>query len=100
ASDFIGLVDGRTLPIKVRIEKGFDCTDKTTCVTQVVPNTIPQGQTIIVSTGGTYPNSAAFVPSTNGTWATNVDGTPLTGPVVVTIQDATAALSASGGCSQ
>jgi hypothetical protein len=94
--DFVGLVDGRTLPIKVRIEQGWDCLDKTSCVTEIVPNTIPAGKTVIVSTGGTLPNSVEFSPSTNGTWATNVDGTPIVGPIVVTIQDVTGVVT--GGC--
>jgi len=94
--DFVGLVDGRTLPIKVRIEQGWDCLDKTSCVTQAVSNTIPAGQTVIVSTGGTLPNSVEFTPSGNGTWATNVDGTPIVGPIVVTIQDVTNVVT--GGC--
>jgi hypothetical protein len=97
--DFVGLVDGRTLPMKVRIEKGWDCLDKTSCVTQAVPNKIPSGQTVIVSTGGTLPNSAEFSPSGDGTWATNVDGSPITGPIVVTIQDVTSNFPESkGGC--
>lgn len=97
--DFVGLVDGRTLPMKVRIEQGWDCIDKTSCITQVVPNQIPAGQTVIVSTGGTLPNSAEFSPSSDGTWATNLDGSPITGPILVTIQDVTSNYPESeGGC--
>lgn len=99
SDDFVGLVDGRTLPMKVRIEQGWDCVDKTSCVTQAVPNKIAAGQTVIVSTGGTLPNSAEFSPSSDGTWATNLDGSPITGPIVVTIQDVTSKYPEStGGC--
>lgn len=98
-NDFITLVDGQTLPIKVRIERGWDCQDKTSCVTAVVGTTIPSGQTVTVTTGGTLPNSVQFTSTTAGVWATNVDGSPLTVPVVVTIQDVSSLHPASaGGC--
>jgi hypothetical protein len=97
--DFIGLVDGQTLPIKVRIERGWDCLDKTSCVTQVVPATIPSGQTVTVTTGGTLPDSVRFTSNSAGIWATNVDGSPLTVPVIVTVQDITSLRPESaGGC--
>lgn len=97
--DFITLVDGQTLPIKVRIEQGWDCLDKTSCVTAVVPTTIPSGQTVTVTTGGTLPNSVRFTSNSSGIWATNVDGSPLTGPVTVTVQDISSLHSeSSGGC--
>src|SRR5690349_1945527 len=85
--DFITLVDGQTLPIKVRIERGWDCLDKTSCVTGVVPTTIPSGQTVTVTTGGTLHSSIRFTSNTAGIWATKANGSPLDGPVIVTIQD-------------
>jgi hypothetical protein len=97
--DFITLVDGQTLPIKVRIERGWDCLDKTSCVTAVVPTTIPAGQTVTVTTGGTLPNSVKFTSTDAGIWATNVDGSPLTVPVIVTVQDISSLHpETSGGC--
>ena len=97
--DFITLVDGQTLPIKVRIEKGWDCLDKTSCVSGVVPTTIPPGQTVLVTTGGTLPNSVKFTSNAAGVWATNADGSPLTVPVVVTVQDVTSLYpTTAGGC--
>lgn len=98
-NDFITLVDGQTLPIKVRIERGWDCLDKTSCVTQVVPTTFPSTQPVIVTTGGTLPNSIKFTSNSDGLWATKADGSPLTGPVTVTIQDITSLHPETvGGC--
>ena len=74
----IPLPDGRTLPIKVRIEKGWNCdnrTNKAACVTQVVSTT---STTPTLVTSGTA--AALFQP---GTFAQDV---------VVTIQDATQTL--------
>ncbi|HJP61266.1 MAG TPA: hypothetical protein VJ865_14760, partial [Gemmatimonadaceae bacterium] len=97
--DFITLVDGQTLPIKVRIEQGWDCLDKTSCVTGVVPATISPTQPVIVTTGGTLPSSVKFTANDAGLWATKADGSPLTGPVIVTVQDITSLHpETAGGC--
>lgn len=74
----IPLPDGRTLPIKVRIEQGWNCdnrTNKAACVTQVVSTT---STTPTLVTSGTA--AALFQP---GTFAQDV---------IVTIQDATQTL--------
>src|SRR5690242_19986965 len=48
--EYIGLVDGRTLPIKVRIEAGWNCNNDASCATQVVPANIPPNSTVTVKT--------------------------------------------------
>jgi hypothetical protein len=98
SGDLIGLVDGRTLPIRVRIEKGFDCLSKVSCATQVVSSTLdPAAPPLVVSSGGTTPTSVALT----GTWALDPNtGQAITTPVVLTIQDVSTAVTTSGGCSQ
>lgn len=80
--DYVALVDGRTLPIKVRIQQGltFDCTSTNSgaCTTTVVPPTLPPGQTAVVQTGDQQ-NAIQF----SGGWS------DATSPVVVTLEDVT-----------
>ena len=80
--DYVALVDGRTLPIKVRIQQGltFDCTSTNSgaCTTSVVPPTLPPGQTAVVQTGDQQ-NAVQF----SGGWS-NANS-----PVVVTLEDVT-----------
>lgn len=86
SQSYIGLVDGRTLPIKVRINQGWGCLNRNSCVTQVVPNPVPNGQTIIVVSNDGL-NSAAF----SGNWAGTV---PF---VVITLENVTDQLSKANG---
>jgi len=98
----IPLPDGRTMPIKVRIEKGWNCADRTnkTCTTQVVGNT-PLGSPVTVIAPQ---NTAAG--QFEGNWIPYCTSSPTPGcvpqgtQVVVTIEDQTAILnqpSANGG---
>jgi len=94
--DAIPLVDGRTLPIKVRIEQGWDvCLNDAACVSQVVPATIPSGTTVKVTTGGSNEDYIIFQGGANGTWNN------LGQAVVVTIEDVSQALGGTPeGCAQ
>src|SRR5205085_3149252 len=91
----IPLNDGRTMPIKVRIEKGWSCVDRTnrTCTTQVVGNT-PVGSPITVIAPQ---NTAAG--QFEGNWIPFCTSTPTPGcvppgtQVVVTVEDQTAILN-------
>jgi hypothetical protein len=98
----IPLPDGRTMPIKVRIEQGWNCADRTnkTCTTQTVGNTPIGSPTILIA-----PQNAA-AGSFEGNWIPFCTNTPTPGcvpagtQVVVTIEDQTALLnqpSAGGG---
>jgi hypothetical protein len=94
--DTIGLVDGRTLPIKVRIEQGWACADRQSklCTTQVVGNTTVGSPVTVIA-----PNNLA-AGQFEGNWIPycTSPGVP-TGcvpqgtPVVVTVEDQTALLS-------
>ena len=93
----IPLQDGRTMPIKVHVQQGWSCADKTnvtSCVTQGVTNTPPAGQqyTIVKTADGrdalAFPKDwfdPAQVPN---------------GQVLVTIEDVSDLLQNSGGCRQ
>lgn len=82
---FIPLVNGRTLPIRVRIEKGWNCGTNASCTTVPVPASIPGGGSVIVAT----PDNLNSLKLT-GNWANT------TGTVVVTIENATTTVP--GGC--
>src|SRR5579884_148811 len=75
-----------TIPIRVRIQYGWNCVNQNSCVTQVVPNPVPPGQTIVVVSNDSL-NSLAFT----GNWAGTVPS------VVVTIENVTAQLSKANG---
>src|SRR5262249_6670188 len=91
--EFIALLDGRTLPISVRIEQGVSFCSDPNCQSDVVGLTPPDGQYTKVVSGdgqdvGVFPANW-FDP--------NVAGTD---QVIVTIADATADLAKQpGGCS-
>jgi hypothetical protein len=98
----IPLADGRTMPIKVRIEKGWNCSDRTSkkCSTQIVGNT-PIGSPITVIAPQ---NTAAG--QFEGNWIPFCTSTPAPGcvpqgtQVVVTVEDQSALLNqvpANGG---
>jgi len=89
----VQLNGNRTLPIKVRIEKGWNCVNNNSCVSQVVPPVIPPGQKIVV-TSPDGNNMAAF----SGDWFDpNQAGTS---NVVVTIEDVSSQYTAQpNGCS-
>jgi hypothetical protein len=84
--DFIGLVDGRTLPIKVRIEQGWNCKNNKSCVTQVVSASATTST--LVETNDL--RAAAVFPP--GTLPPGVDH------VIVTIEDVTPNLTAGETC--
>lgn len=91
-NDDIPLPDGRTLPIKVHVQTGWNCVNQASCITQVVTNTPPSGQsyTIVQTQGGA---NAAFFPAN---WFDTQGGR--INQVLVTIEDVTSQLSqASGG---
>jgi len=76
--EFVPLLDGRTLPIKVRVEQGVRfCTDPN-CVSVIVPQNV---QTLVVTPDGE--NAALFSP---GWFSVSQFGTD---QVIVTIQDIT-----------
>lgn len=87
----IPLPDGRTLPIKVRVQTGWNCVNQTSCVTQVVTNTPPSGQsyTIVQTPGGA---NAGFFPAN---WFDTQGGTIK--QVLVTIEDVSSQLSQTSG---
>src|ERR1041384_7370379 len=62
-NEFITLVNGSTLPIRVRIEKSWNCVNHNSCVTEVVPPTIPDGQKVVLKSSDGN-NSIAF----QGSW--------------------------------
>lgn len=59
-SDDIPLPDGRTMPIKVHVQTGWACQNQASCVTQVVGNTPPTGQTYTQVTTNDGEDLAAF----------------------------------------
>jgi hypothetical protein len=77
------LPDGRTLPIKVRIQQGWNCQNQNSCVTQVVSATATT-PTLVKTNDG---RAAALFPP--GTFSTDV---------IVTIEDVTASLKAGETC--
>lgn len=80
--DFIALLDGRTLPINVRIQQGVTFCTSVNCASDIVPASTPVDQPYIVETADGL-NGAAF----RGQWNTaNV-------PAIVTIQDITSQVS-------
>ena len=96
SGDVVTLPDGRTLPIKVRIEQGWNCQNNSTCVTQVVPTTIPPGTTVTVKTndGKDY-----LILHGDGTGAWSNSPTP----VIVTIEDVSGQMTPPNtpqGCAQ
>ena len=96
SGDVVTLPDGRTLPIKVRIEQGWNCQNNSTCVTQVVPATIPTGTTVTVKTND---GSDYLILHGDGSGAWN----NLNAPVIVTIEDVSGQMSPANtpqGCAQ
>jgi hypothetical protein len=83
--DFIPLLDGRTLPINVRIERGWNCKNNSSCVSQVVSNDLTAPVTVQTNDGM---NAAQF----SGHWH---DGNF---PVIVSIEDITAEANKGAGC--
>ena len=103
----IPLNDGRTLPIKVRIEKGWDCTNRSSknqCATQVVPNVAVDGSgSTIVQFPGTDAEPAGggrfydgWIPYSDNCQPGSTTCVPTGTPVVVTVEDQTSLLNASG----
>ena len=90
-NDDIPLSDGRTMPIKVRVQQGWNCVNQAQCVTQVVTNTPPAGETYtkVLTPGGV---SALFAPAN---WFDTQGGTIK--QVLVTIEDVTNQVSTSNG---
>lgn len=84
--DFIGLVDGRTLPIKIRIEQGWNCLNNASCVTQVISGSATTPT--LVTTNDS--RAAALFPP--GTLPPGVDH------VIVTIEDVTPNLTSGETC--
>ena len=106
----IPLADGRTMPIKVRIEKGWDCTNRTSknqCVTQVVPNVAPDGSgSTIITFVGTDQEPAGggrfydgWIPYSDNCQVGSTSCVPTGTPVVVTVEDQTSLLASGGTCS-
>ena len=96
SGDVVNLVDGRTLPVKVRIEQGWNCKNNATCVSQVVPATIPPGTTITVKTND---GNDFLILHGDGTGAWNAAGVA----AIVTIEDVSSQLSppnTAQGCAQ
>jgi hypothetical protein len=85
-SEYIPLLDGRTLPIKIRVEQGWNCKNNASCGTQVVGNTPPAGQTYTIVTTNDGENAVAFPAN----W---FDPAKAPNGVIVTIEDVTAQLS-------
>jgi hypothetical protein len=82
-SDDIPLPDGRTMPIKVHIQTGWACKNQTSCVTQVVGNTPPAGQTFTQVVTNDGEDLAAFPANWFDPAAVG------TNQVLVTIEDVT-----------
>jgi hypothetical protein len=81
---FVPLPDDWTLLIRVRVQEGWNCQNKSSCITQIVPNDLTTP--VIVKTNDGL-NAAKF----SGHWH---DGSF---PVVVSIEDISAAVNAPGG---
>ena len=92
-NEYIPLLDDRTLPIKVRVEQGWNCNNNSSCGSQVVTNTPPAGQTNTLLTTNDGENAVAFPAN----WFN-----PAAAPngVVVTVEDVTQELTSEGrqGC--
>jgi hypothetical protein len=88
--EFIPLLDGRTLPMKVRVERGWNCKNDASCGSQLVTNTPPAGETYTILTTNDGENAVAFPAN----WFS-----PTAAPngVVVTVEDVTEELSAERG---
>jgi len=92
--EYIGLVDGRTLPVKVRIEQGWNCVNDASCVSQVVPATIPANTPVTVKTNDGK-DWITFHGDANGSWNN------LNQPVIVTVEDVSSQLGGTpAGCAQ
>jgi len=92
--EYISLLDGRTLPIKVRIEQGWNCVNNASCASQVVPATIPSGTSITVKTNDAL-HWVTFTGDASGKW--NTAGVS----AVVTIEDVSGQYgNTAAGCAQ
>ena len=87
--EYIPLLDGRTLPIKVRIEQGVSFCQDATCVSTIVPNNTT---TLVTTPNGE--NAAQFPPNWFDPAQVGSD------QVIVTIEDITTQATAPGaaGC--
>lgn len=93
----IPLQDGRTVPIKVHVQQGWGCADKTnvtSCVTQAVTNTPPAGQQYTVVKTADGRDALAFPRDWFDPAAVNKS------QVMITIEDVSDLLKSSGGCRQ
>lgn len=80
------LPDGRTLPMKVRIQQGWNCQNQQSCVTQVVSASATTPDTVRTNDGRA---AALFLPGTLP---------PGVSQVLVTIEDVTPNLTAGETC--
>lgn len=86
--EYVPLLDGRTLPIKVRVEQGVSFCNDANCVSQVVPVNAPT----LVST----PDSENLIQFSPGWFNVSVVGTD---QVIVTVDDITSSsLALKTGC--
>ena len=93
----IPLQDGRTMPIKVHVQQGWGCADKSnvsSCVTQAVTNTPPAGQQYTVVKTADGRDALAFPKDWFDPAAVK------NSQVMVTIEDVSDLLKNSGGCAQ
>jgi hypothetical protein len=94
--DFIALVDGRTLPVKVRLEQGWDCNNNSSCSSDVVPATVPPANPITVKTNDNKDWITIAGDAATGKWY-NQDFAS----VVVTVEDVSQQLGGTpSGCAQ
>jgi hypothetical protein len=93
-NDDITLADGRTMPIKVRVQQGWNCRNQSACATQGVTNTPPAGQQYTVVTTNDGRDALAF--PANWFDPNAVQG----GQVLVTIEDVSSDpdVVKAGGC--
>lgn len=92
-SDDIPLPDGRTMPIKVHVQTGWACQNQASCVTQVVGNTPPAGQSFTQVITNDGEDLAAFPANWFDPSAVGAN------QVLVTIEDVTPNFTNSGNCS-